>query len=58
MAGRTNVLADALLRNPIAAQPMVDEEQAVECTICFILKGVPLSLDMVVHETAQRYFCN
>ena len=53
MAGRTNVLADALSQNPIAALPMVDEEQAVECTICFILKGAPLSLEMVVHETAK-----
>ena len=32
---------------------MVDEEQAVKCTICFILKGAPLSLEMVVHETAK-----
>ena len=29
----TNVLADTLSRNPIAALPMVDEEQAVECTV-------------------------
>ena len=54
MAGRTNVLADALSRNSIAALPMVDEEQAVECTICFILKGAPLSLEMVAHETAKN----
>ena len=42
-----------LSRNPIAALPMVDKEQAVECTICFILKGAPLSLEMVAHETAK-----
>ena len=42
-----------LSRNPIAALPMVDEEQAVEYTTCFILKGAPLSLEMVAHETAK-----
>ena len=53
MAGCTNVLADPLSQNPIAALPMVDEEQAVECTICFILKEAPLTLEMVAHETAK-----
>ena len=38
VAGRTNVLADVLSRNPIAALPMVDEEQAVECNALALTK--------------------
>lgn len=49
--GSTNVLADALSRNPVETHVPTEDEKC-ESTVCFILRSAPVNLKEIAHHTS------
>ena len=56
ITGQTNVLFDALSRNPLCEQLEEDDLGGTEYTVCFILKSSPLDLKQIAEATATDSF--
>ena len=54
IAGKRNVLLDALSRNPLSVEPEDDELDDTEYTVCFMLKSSPLDLKRIAEATATN----
>ena len=50
--GVSNVLADALSRNPLQCPNQIPADENAEATLCFIAKSLPLNLKQVAESTA------